>query len=130
MIPNDIIYCKPDNLKEASDAYIKYKNEGKNVKFYAGGSEVITMARVSSINVDVVIDLKSILEMQEMKIAKNELIIGSCVTLTRIKDSKIFPLLRFDCSEELQIIQIKIELQLVEMYVVPLYIEKVFYHCY
>lgn len=130
MIPNDIIYCKPDTLKEASDAYAKYNNEGKNVKFYAGGSEIITMARVSSINIDVVIDLKAIPEMQEMKIDGNELIIGSCVTLTRIKTSNMFPLLRFNCSEELQIIQIKIELQLVEMYVDLLYIEKVFYHCY
>lgn len=117
MIPNDIIYCKPDNLKEAFDAYTKFNNEGKKVKFYAGGSETITMARVSNINVDVVIDLKSIPEMQEMKIDCNELIIGSCVTLTRIKTSNMFPLLRFNCSEELQTIQIKIELQLVEIYV-------------
>lgn len=130
MIPNDMIYCKPDTLKEASDAYTKYKNEGKNVKFYAGGSEIITMARASSMNVEVVIDLKSIPEMQEMKIAGNELMIGGCVTLTRIKTSNLFPLLRFNGPEELQIIQIKIELQLAEMYAVPLYIEKVFYHCY
>ncbi len=100
MIPNDIIYCKPDTFKEASDVYNKYKNDGKKVKFYAGGSEIITMARVSSINIDVVIDLKSIPEMQEMKIVDNQLIIGSCVTLTRIKTSNIFPLLRFNCSEE------------------------------
>lgn len=100
MIQNDIIYCKPDTFKEASDAYTKYKNDGKKVKFYAGGSEIITMVRVSSINIDVVIDLKSIPEMQEMKIVGNQLIIGSCVTLTRIKTSNIFPLLRFNCSEE------------------------------
>lgn len=130
MIPNDIIYCRPDSLKEVSDAYVKYKNEGKKVKLYAGGSEIITMARVSSIYVDAVIDLKSIPEMQEMKIIGNQLIIGSCVTLTRIKTSNIFPLLRFNCSEELQTIQIKIELQLAEMYVVLSYIKKVFYHYY
>lgn len=100
MIPNDIIYCKPNTFKEATDAYKKYNNDGKKVKFYAGGSEIITMARVSSINVDVVIDLKSIPEMQEMKIVNNQLIIGSCVTLTKIKESKIFPLLRSNCSEE------------------------------
>lgn len=130
MIPNNIIYCRPDTFKEASEAYIKYNNDGKKVKFYAGGSEVITMARVSSINVDVVIDLKSIPELQEMKIENNKLIIGSCVTLTRIKTSNIFPLLRSNCSEELQTTQIKTELQLEETYVELSYTKKVFYHYY
>lgn len=100
MIPNNIIYCIPDTLKEASEAYIKYSNDGKKVKYYAGGSEIITMARVSSINIDVVIDLKSIPEMQEIKLTDDKLIIGSCVTLTRIRESHIFPLLRYNCSEE------------------------------
>lgn len=93
MISNDIIYCRVDTIKEASDMYKKYSNDVKKVKFYAGGSEVITMARVSSISPDVVIDMKAIPEMQEMKIVGKELIIGACVTLTRIKESNIFPLL-------------------------------------
>lgn len=100
MIPNNIIYCKPDTFKEASEAYVKYNINGKKVKFYAGGSEIITMARASSNNIDVIIDLKAIPETQEMKIVNNQLIIGSCVTLTRIKMSDIFPLLRSNRSEE------------------------------
>lgn len=130
MIPKDIIYCKPDTIKEASEIYKKYSNDGKKVKYYAGGSEIITMARVSSINIDVVIDLKAIPELQEMKIEDSKLIIGSCVTLTRIKTSNIFPLLRCNCSEELQITQIKIELQSVETCVALLYTKKAFYHYY
>lgn len=60
------------------------------------GSEIITMARVSSNEVDVVVDLKSIPQMQEINIIDNKLNIGACVTLNRIKESKLFPLLRID----------------------------------
>lgn len=99
MIPNNFIYCKPDILEEVPELYNKYKSEGKKVKFYSGGSEIITMARASTNEIDVVIDLKSIQEMQEIKMLGDKLNIGACVTLNRIKDSKIFPLLRNYCRK-------------------------------
>ena len=90
MIPNNFNYYKPDTLEES---------QNRNPVFYSGGSEIITMARASSIAPTDVIDLKGIEKCQELKIENNELIIGSCVTLSRIKESKMFPLLGLTCRK-------------------------------
>lgn len=52
------------------------------------------MMRASSLNCDAIIDLKSIPKLQELELINNKLVIGASVTLSRIKESNLFPLLR------------------------------------
>lgn len=93
MIPKTFEYYKVDSEKEAFDIYSILSSENKKVYYYAGGSEIITMSRASSINVDAVIDLKGIKSMQKLKMDGENLIIGSMATLSRIGESRLFPLL-------------------------------------
>lgn len=93
MIPNFFEYYRPDTIQEALEIYDKLSIENKKPHYYAGGSEIITMARANSIDVGSVIDLKAIPKMQELKIENDKLIIGACVTLSRIEESKLFKLL-------------------------------------
>ena len=97
MISTNLTYCRPDTIKEASLIYDDLKNDGKSVKFYSGGTEIITMMRASSLKCDSIIDLKNIPQMQKLELDKNKLSIGASVTLSRIKESNLFPLLRINC---------------------------------
>ncbi len=98
MIPGDFIYCKTDTLKEAAEAYKGYAKEGRQVCYYGGGSEIITMSRAGSICPDVVIDYKSIPECRVLEIDGEHLVIGAALSLTAIKDSKRFPMLSSACG--------------------------------
>ena len=93
MIPFSFEYYKPENSVEAYNLYNTLSSENKKVYYYSGGTEIITMSRTFSIKPDSVIDIKGILDTLEMKQENDKLIIGSNVTLSRISESKIFPLL-------------------------------------
>ncbi|MEA4891183.1 MAG: FAD binding domain-containing protein [Peptococcaceae bacterium] len=98
MIPFDFIYCRPDSLAEADEAFKELKNLGKNPVFYAGGSEIITMSRAGSIRPGAVIDIKKIPECILLSTDCQGLTIGSACTLNQIKESKLFPLLTLACG--------------------------------
>lgn len=93
MIPINFDYYLPNTTQEALLAYTNITQNNKTAIYYSGGSEVISMCRTGSIKPDAIIDLKNIPECQELKIAENNLLIGSCVTLTKLKSSKLFPLM-------------------------------------
>ncbi len=93
MIPFNFRYFKPDNLNDALDLYHKLSKDGKQVKYYGGGTEIISMSRVNNIFADAVIDYKDIPECNELKIEDGFLTIGSAATLTNINESKLFPLM-------------------------------------
>lgn len=99
MISTNLTYCRADTIKEASQIYDDLKSNGKSVKFYSGGTEIITMMRASSLKCDSIIDLKNISQMQKLELDKHKLVIGACVTLSRIKESNLFPLLRINCCK-------------------------------
>ncbi|MCX8095157.1 MAG: FAD binding domain-containing protein [Caldisericia bacterium] len=84
MISKDLIYIKPDNLKEAYEIYINYKGKGLNPYYYSGGTEIITFTRRRLINPDVLIDLKKIRECIEIYFDNGNLIIGSTVSLNKL----------------------------------------------
>lgn len=93
MITFDFDYYRPDNQKEAVDTYQNLKNEGKRVLYYAGGTEIISLARTKQIQFDAVIDIKSIPECNVLEFQNETLVIGAAVTLTKIVETNLFPLL-------------------------------------
>lgn len=98
MIPFDFIYCRPNTLREAHDAFWGLAVEGKNPVYYAGGSEIITMCRAGSIRPGAVIDIKTIPECRYVFENQDALHIGSACTLNQVKESKLFPLLSLCCG--------------------------------
>lgn len=93
MIAFDFAYYKPETTTEAFEKYAIESEQGKKVVYYSGGTEFITFARVNKLNADVIIDIKGISECNTMEIKDGQLIIGSAVSLNKISDSKLFPLL-------------------------------------
>jgi xanthine dehydrogenase FAD-binding subunit len=98
MIPFDFIYCRPDSLEEAADAWRQLRTEGRSAVYYAGGSEIISMCRSGSIRPDAVIDIKNIPECRTLMSEGQSLHIGAACTLNQIKESKLFPLLGLACG--------------------------------
>ncbi|KAB2333243.1 xanthine dehydrogenase [Cytobacillus depressus] len=93
MIPFDFEYYRPSTFEEAVRTFHTLDNSGKNVIFLSGGTEFITMARMSHVSADAVIDLKGIAECQKLEIRGEKVVIGSAVTLNKIADTNIYPLL-------------------------------------
>lgn len=98
MITHDLIYCRPDTLKEAADTFSALQSEGKTAVYYAGGSEVITLCRAGSIRPDAVIDIKRVPECTALSMGEQALHIGAACTLSQISQSDLFPLLRLACG--------------------------------
>ena len=94
MIPADFDYYRPDTLKEAAAVYADLKRQGRVPLYYAGGSEIISMSRVGSITPNAVVDLKAIPECSYMGFSEDKLVIGGAVTLSRIGEAGLFPLLK------------------------------------
>lgn len=93
MIGKNFIYCKPESEQEAVDLYTKFSGEGKNVLYYGGGSEIITMCTSSSIAPDAVIDIKRIPSLHVLNEEDGLITIGASCTLEDIRVSSIFALL-------------------------------------
>ncbi|HBL37428.1 MAG TPA: xanthine dehydrogenase [Firmicutes bacterium] len=93
MIPFDFEYYQPETLQEATDLYQSLDRRGLQPLYYGGGTEIISMARLNTIQTGAVIDLKSIPECRRLEVTANQLIIGAAVTLTAIVEAKVFPLL-------------------------------------
>jgi len=99
MISFDFDFYKPATIKEAVDLFNHFSSTGKNAMYYSGGTEFISRARRNEIAVDVVIDLKGIPECCSVENENDEIVIGSAVSLTKIAEEQIFPLLGDVCKE-------------------------------
>ncbi|WP_019639732.1 FAD binding domain-containing protein [Paenibacillus fonticola] len=93
MIPFDFEYFHPSTVQMAVDLFQNLQRQGKRPMYYAGGTEIITFARVNSIQPGAVIDLKSIPECNVLAMQKDILVIGACVTLSALSEADPFPLL-------------------------------------
>lgn len=98
MISRDFIYTRPDTKEEAVSFFCECEEKGMAPCYYAGGSEIITMCRAGSAAPGAVVDIKSIPETNTLAVDRETLVIGSCVTLRAIKDSRLFPLLGQICG--------------------------------
>ncbi len=93
MIPFEFAYLRPEALREAVAAYREFEAAGKTAMYYAGGSEIITMSRAGAIRPDAVIDVKNIPDLNALSVDGDGLTLGAALTLNRIKESRLFPLL-------------------------------------
>lgn len=99
MISFDFEFYQASTIDHAINLFQQVKSAEKKAMFYGGGTEFISRARRNEIDVDVVIDLKKIPECNAFDRENDELIIGSTITLNKIADEKIFPLLGDVCKE-------------------------------
>lgn len=97
MITFDFDYYKPASIKEAVACYKDLTVQKKKVIYYSGGTEIISQARLGKLIFDAIIDLKGINECNIFEFNKDNLIIGSAITLSKIVNSDYFPLLSEVC---------------------------------
>lgn len=97
MITFDFEYYRPESIQEAVDTFQTFTQKGKNPIYFAGGTEIISKARLNRMCFDAVIDIKAIPECNVLEFQENMLIMGSAVTLTSICEAGYFPLLSAVC---------------------------------
>lgn len=93
MILFDFEYYKPDSIQEAIDIYQELMTKNKKPVFFSGGTEIITLGRINKLRTGAIIDIKGIPECSYLEVRNNQLIMGAAVSLTRIAETNLFPLL-------------------------------------
>ncbi|MGO4889298.1 FAD binding domain-containing protein [Anaerobacillus sp. MEB173] len=93
MISYDFEYFKPTSIEEATDLFWSLDEQGKNPLYFSGGTEVITLGRNNQIRTGAVIDIKGIPESLFLKKNPKELILGAAQSLTKIRETQLFPFL-------------------------------------
>lgn len=93
MLSFDFEYYKPMTLKEALDLFQTCDQEGKATILFSGGTELLTLGRIDFAFADVVIDIKEIPECNVMGESGEYLVFGSALSLTKIEEADLFPLL-------------------------------------
>jgi carbon-monoxide dehydrogenase medium subunit len=99
MLPFDFDFYKPTTMKEAVDLFQYLNQQGRQPLFISGGTELITLGRIDLVYTEAVIDLKGIAECNVMEIDGEYLVLGSTLTLTKIEEANLFPLLTKTVSE-------------------------------
>lgn len=93
MIGFDFDYYLPGTVAEAVSLYAELAAAGQHPYYYSGGTEIISMARKNNVIPGAVIDIKALPECTVLEADGGALAIGAAVTLTRIAESGLFPLL-------------------------------------
>ena len=65
MISFDFEYYKPASVSEAIALFQELENQGKQPRYYAGGTEILTLGRLGLFVTHAVIDIKNIPEFQK-----------------------------------------------------------------
>lgn len=99
MLPFDFDYYKPTTLYEAVELYQDADLKGKKPMFVSGATELITLGRINLASTEAAIDLKNIVESNSMHFDEDYLVLGSSLTLTKIENANLFPLLTKSASE-------------------------------
>ncbi|TFH04926.1 MAG: xanthine dehydrogenase [Spirochaetales bacterium] len=84
MIPFDIAYLRAETVEEAVSIFAESLAAGKNPRYFAGGTELVTSARDATVTYDTVIDIKRIPETTVVDTGTMEF--GAAVRLSRIAD--------------------------------------------
>ncbi|MGG1658396.1 FAD binding domain-containing protein [Brevibacillus sp. NRS-1366] len=98
MIPFDFDYVKPESIQEAISIFRQWDAEGKEPKYFCGGTEIITMARLSQLHTKGIIDIKGIPDCRLLEWQNDLLVIGSAISLAQLEAVQYFPLLSRVCN--------------------------------
>jgi CO/xanthine dehydrogenase FAD-binding subunit len=98
MIPFEFEYYKPDTVEEAVQKFKELDSQGKEPLYYSGGSEIISMARVSSIHPGAVIDLKGIPDCKVLEFQGEFLVIGHVLPFPKFPNQIFFLCLNFPAA--------------------------------
>ncbi|MDI6860641.1 MAG: xanthine dehydrogenase family protein subunit M [Caldisericia bacterium] len=94
VISHEFEYLKPKNLDELVDFLTQYKTKAK---ILSGGTDLIVRIKDGFESPEVLIDIKGIGELKELKFNGNSLFIGASVTFNELIDSEVvrerYPLL-------------------------------------
>ncbi|CAG7615893.1 FAD binding domain-containing protein [Paenibacillus allorhizosphaerae] len=93
MIPFDFEYYKPASIEQAVEWFQRLQAQGKHPMYFSGGTEIITLGRLSYVRPGAVVDIKSIPECGVLEFRQDRLIIGASVTLSALSAANPFPLL-------------------------------------
>ena len=85
MIPFDIEYLRPSSVTEAAEAWRQASDAGRSVRWFGGGTELVTGARDGTVAYDVVIDLKRIPETRVLDLDEGRF--GAALRLTEVVES-------------------------------------------
>lgn len=85
-IPHDFEYARPSSMGEVLELLSKY---GKKAKILAGGTDLANMLKQGFPVPEMMIDIKGLAELDQIKLNGHELFIGSLVTFTSIIKSDI-----------------------------------------
>ncbi|MFP7736007.1 FAD binding domain-containing protein [Priestia aryabhattai] len=99
MLSFDFEYYKPETVSEAVALFQELENQGKQPRYYAGGTEILTLGRLGLFVTHAVIDIKNIPEFQKAEANEDWMIFGAGVTLTELEEKNLFPLLSKSASE-------------------------------
>ena len=94
VISHEFEYYKPKDFGELSELLIQYKTKAK---ILSGGTDLIVRIKDGFEFPEIVIDIKSISELKELKFDGKDLFIGATVTFNELIESDVvkekFPLL-------------------------------------
>lgn len=93
MIPFEFEYYKPKTIADTIKLYHDLDTMGKKPLYYGGGTEFISMARMHNVYSEAIIDIKGIPDLNIYEINNDELIMGAAITLRKIAELNLFPLL-------------------------------------
>lgn len=93
MVPFEFEYYRPGSAREAVQLWRELRQAGMTPVYYAGGSELLTMARAGNIQFCAVIDIKGIPECRDLGEDGDTVYFGAAATLGEIEASGLFPLL-------------------------------------
>lgn len=93
MISFDFEYYRPASIQEAVSLFANLDTQSKEPIYYGGGTEIITASRINKIKPGAVIDIKEISECNMLKYNGNQVVIGSAITLTKISETNLLPLM-------------------------------------
>ena len=105
MISFDVRYLQPETLDEAVQAWQEEHAAGREPRYLAGGTEILTMARDNRLRPGALIDLKRIPETTALETAAAGTVgagatlrYGACVSLNEVSEAPRFPLLSAACG--------------------------------
>lgn len=85
-IPYELGYERPETLEQAVNLLGEY---GKKARVLAGGTDIINQMKQGFRAPEILIDIKGIRELDEIKITGNEVHIGSLVTFNDLRNSVV-----------------------------------------